>query len=172
MKRSLLDRVDAEVEAGRAWRAKEILRGHVAASWPGQVVSERYGVLLANLGDRLEGDKYLFLSGVRKPEYTVHISLFLSRHGRSGPENLLAQFPRSFRRQRFLDLPLQLQSELSASGVRKDAFGERIELSSSGSSRWANFVAGAVGLLIIVSLIVGVGMGARQVLSWISALWR
>lgn len=172
MKRSLVERVDAEVAAGRAWRAKEILRGHVAVAWPGQVVSERYGVLLADLGDRLEAGKFLFLSGVRKAEYEDHISLFLKRHGRSRPENLLAQFPRSTRRQRFADLPPQLQTELSALGVRKDAFGERIHLSSSPPSRWESFAGAAAGLLIIVFLVVGIGVGARQVILWISALWR
>lgn len=171
MKRPLFERVDGEVAAGRPWRAKEILRGHVAARWPGPIVSERYGLLLADLGDRLEAGKFLFLSGVRKPEYEDHIRLFLSRHGGSGPEDLVAQCPKSFRRQPFVDLPPQLQTELSAMGVRKDAFGERMRLSSP-PSRWASFLGAAGGLLILVFLIVGVGVGFRQVVLWISALWR
>ncbi len=172
MKRPLVERVDAEVAAGRPWRAKEILQGHVGNGWPGPIACERYGVLLADLGDRVEAGKFLFLSGVRKPEYEDHVGLFLLRHGRSGPENLLAQFPKSFRRQRFLDLPPQLQTELSALGVGKDAFGERVCLSTSPPSRWANFLAAAGGLLILVLLIVGVGVGVRQVVLWISAMWR
>ena len=172
MKRPLLERIDAEVAAGRAWKAKEILSGQVGSAWPGEIVSERYGVLLADLGDRVNAGKFLFLSGVRKPEYDDHIALFLSRHGRSGPENLLAQFPKSFRRLQFLDLPTQLQSELRALGVRKDAFGKRIRESSSPPSRWANFVALTGGWFVLVFLIVGVGVGFRQVVLWISALWR
>ena len=172
MKRPLLERIDAEVAAGRAWKAKEILGGHVGSAWPGETVSERYGVLLADLGDQVNAGKFLFLSGIRKPEYEDHIALFLSRHGRSGPENLIAQFPKSFRRLQYRDLPPHLQIELNALGVRKDAFGQRVRLPPSPPSRGAGFLATAGGLLLFVSLIVGLGVVLRQVVLWVSALWR
>lgn len=125
MKGPLIDRLEAEIAAGRRWKARELFQGRIGSEWPGPAACERYGVLLAELEDRVEAGKFLFLSGVRRPEYEDHISLFLSRHGRSGPRNLAAQFPKSFRRQRFVDLPAQLQTELIALGVRKDAFGRR-----------------------------------------------
>jgi hypothetical protein len=171
VKSPILERIDAEIADGRPWRAKEILRGRLAGVWPGPVVSERYGQLLASMGDHLEAGKFLFLSGVREPQYEGHIALFLRRYTRSGPDNLVAQFPKSFRRERFITLPPQLQNDLKALGVREDAFGERVQVSHP-SSRWGNFVATAGGLLILVFLIVGIGVGFRQVVLWISALWR
>lgn len=171
MNRPILERIDAEIAAGRPWRAKEIVRGRLADAWLGPVVSERYGQLLASMGDRLEPGKFLFLSGVREPQYEGHIALFLGRYRRSGPDNLVAQFPKSFRRQRFIDLPPELQNELRAWGVRENAFGERVRVSRP-SLPWGNFVANAVGLLILVFLIVGIGVGFRQVVLWLSALRR
>ena len=72
----VLERVDAELAAGRLWRAKEILRGRIAGGAVAPAVLERYGQLLEQTGDRLEAGKYLFLSGVRRSEYKPAIDVF------------------------------------------------------------------------------------------------
>ena len=38
---------------------------------------------LDQLGDRLEAGKFLFLSGMRKPDYAAPIALFLERYAAS-----------------------------------------------------------------------------------------
>ena len=57
----------AEVAAGRPWRAKEMLQGALASETYvlEPALLEAYGALLDSLGDRFEGGKYLFLSGER-----------------------------------------------------------------------------------------------------------
>ncbi len=70
---SLLARIDTEVAAGRLWRAKEIVRGHISNTWPSPVVLERYGQILLSLGDELDAGRYLWLSGVRTAQYETGV---------------------------------------------------------------------------------------------------
>jgi hypothetical protein len=90
-------RVEREIQAGRIWRAKEILQGTIATSSYDPALFERYGQLLLGMGDTVEAGKYLFLSGVRKPEYEEAISLFVDRFARKNPSHLHATFPTSAR---------------------------------------------------------------------------
>jgi hypothetical protein len=85
-------RVNSEVQAGRLWRAKEILQGSIRSKYDPRVF-ERYGQILLLMRDNVEAGKYLFLSGSRKPEYEEAITLFTKRFGAS----LYFTFPRSAR---------------------------------------------------------------------------
>ncbi len=168
----LIDRIHAELAAGRAWRAREILRGTVSRTWPDASIIERYGQILADLGDHLEAGKYLFLSGARKPEYTPLIDLFLRRYHRSGAANLVAQFPKSFRRRQFADLPEQLQSELKALGAAPGMFARKERPTPvSAGGRVAGVVAGLVGIFLLACLLVGIGEVFRRILRWIAGLF-
>jgi hypothetical protein len=171
MKPTTLEKMNAEIAAGRPWRAKEIARGHIAAGWPGPIVSERFGQLLDQLGDRVEAGKFLFLSGARKDEYREAIGTFLTRYKDSGADNFLAQLPRTFRRQKFVDLPPELQNELRAIGIKESAFGltDRYSATSHRTSWWDTLIAVVAGLFILICLIVGIGVGFRQISLWISA---
>ena len=174
MKRTTLERMDAEIAAGRPWRAKEIVRGHIAARWPGPEVSERFGQLLEQLGDRVEAGKFLFLSGARNDEYRAAIETFVARYRKSGTENFLAQLPRTFRRQRFADIPPQVQSDLRSLGIRETSFGmpERHTVAPGTSSWWRGTAISVMGISILICLIVGMLVGFRQILLWISAALR
>ena len=171
---ALISRVEAEIAAGRPWRAKEILRGNLAVTWQAGV-AERYGRLLLDLGDHLDAGRFLFASGVRTAEYEGPIALFVRRHRRSGADNFLAQLPRSFRRQSFDVLPQILQRELEGLGVRKKAFGVPEKGSTPPSTlytRVTGAVAVSAGLLMLVSLFVGIGVGFRQIVSWVAGWFR
>jgi hypothetical protein len=170
VKRSLLERIDIEIAAGRAWRAKEILRGNLAFRWPEPAVIERYGQLLVTLGDELEGGKYLFLSAARKPEYSSAIELFKARHRDS--HNLLSALPKTFRRLQFADLPSELQRELSSSGVVPARFGHRDERTTAPTNRWSRMFNLFGGLAMGAFLLATFAIGFRTILSWVARALR
>lgn len=167
----LLDRVENEIAAGRRWRAKEIIRGNISVRWPDPRVVERYGQILLDSGEQLEAGKYLFVSGVRKAEYAGAIALFLKRYGRRGSATLVAQFPTTFRRLSFSDLPEELQREMAALGVDANAFGRRPNATSAPSA-FGTVIATIATLAILVCLIVGVVVAFRTIVSWVSQVGR
>ena len=73
-------RADAALSQGKPWRAKEIYRGCIGNAFFNAELYERYGRLLEELGDRFEAGRFLFLSGVRKPQYAEAIELYLKRY--------------------------------------------------------------------------------------------
>jgi len=170
----LLTRIDAEVAAGRPWRAKEIVRGTISNAWPHPDVVERYGQLLLSLGDEVEAGKYLWLSGVRTAAYEPAIALFLTRYGQQGRAVLLAQFPRSLRRLAFDQLPTEVRRELHALGVRGNDFGVRRRglHSPPATSRWKEWVAIAIGLGFVVCVIVGAVVGLQTIANWVARAFR
>jgi uncharacterized protein DUF6584 len=171
---ALLARVDAEVAGKRLWRAKEIIRGNIANAWPHPEVVERYGQVLLDMGDELEAGKYLWLSGVRIKQYEKPVALFLSRHGRHGAKNLLAQLPKTLKRVEFDQLPTEVQRDLTRLGGRRSDFGvKRRSRPVLPRNRWLkDSIFGAVGIGFLVCLIVGVGVGFRAIVMWVVQLFR
>lgn len=168
----LLDRVEAEVQAGRAWRAKEILRGALASGQADPAVLERYGRLLDAMGDRVEAGKYLLLSGARGPGCDEAIALFVSRHGRRKPADLVARFPAAVRRGSFAALPLRVQQDLAALGVRADAFARRPRVVNVGRPRtWRDSALAIVAIAAFVFFVVALVVGAIVTLSWVVRLF-
>lgn len=114
-----LSRAQAEVEADRPWRAKEILRGSLAN--PSQAVDpdllEFFGALLDRLGDRLEAGKLLYLSGRREERYEAAIALFLDRNRALEGSRFVAQLPRAVRFQGLGSLPEVVRQDLAERGV-------------------------------------------------------
>ena len=88
MARELYERVNAAVQRGQVWRAKELLRGNIGSGSYDSPLYERYGQLLLDLGEAHEAGKYLFLSGRRRPEFDEAIKVYLSRHPQDRPEVL------------------------------------------------------------------------------------
>ena len=170
----LLTRIDNEVDAGRPWRAKEIIRGTVGNTWPDSAVVERYGQILLRMGDELEAGKYLWLSGVRRAEYEQPIALFLRRHARHGREILLAQIPKSFRRIPFDQLPQQLRGELTENGLRTRDFGPRLPNPKQArrTSTWTGALAAVVAIGFVVCVIVGFAVGFHTIVTWIGRAVR
>lgn len=164
---SLLDRVAAEIERGRAWKAKELLRGNIAAGRVDPEILEAYGQLLEALGDRVEAGKYLFLSGARTEASRDAISIFLARHrGRNGSD-LIAQLPTAVRRRAFVDLPSAVQQDLRAMGVSPDQFGPETRHPTAPPARQR--LALMAGLVAMAVLALATLVGLWTLVSWLVA---
>jgi hypothetical protein len=164
----IVERVRRELASGRAWRAKEILAGHIAGGRIEDQILEEYGRLLDALGDRVEGGKYLFLSGARSEQYLPSIELFKTRHGRRHGRDLVAQFPSAFRGQAFERIDPALREELAALGVTPDSFGARRE---SGAAHiplapWRGHLAVAMFLAVLLFLFFAIIVGLQTMVGW------
>ncbi len=116
----------AEVEAGRAWRAKEMLQGCLATDYALEpAILEAYGKLLDSLGDRCEAGMYLFLSGQRDPAYSQAIEIFLQRYRKTAATDLIARFPARIRREGLGHLPAVVREELEARGASREVLERR-----------------------------------------------
>lgn len=97
-KRPLYERVNAALDEGKLWRAKEMLQGNLGTRGYDVELYERYGQLLLQMGDDVEAGRFLFLSGAREPEYAAAIELYIERYKNAGPRALCMTFPYSARR--------------------------------------------------------------------------
>lgn len=91
-----LDRARVEWQAGRLWRAKEILRGNIGSQPFDPALCLAYGELLLELGDVPEAGKFLFLAGSELPQHADAVQVFLGRHAKSLGQ-LEAHLPRQAR---------------------------------------------------------------------------
>ncbi|MCK0070008.1 hypothetical protein [Kordiimonas laminariae] len=62
--------------------------------------------------DNLEAGKYLFLSGIRKPEYSGAINLFVEGYRKRDIQQIYSAFPSMARRTAFEDFPENVKVEL------------------------------------------------------------
>jgi hypothetical protein len=161
----ILERADAELAAGRAWRAREILGGAVGFTGGSAEILERYGLVLLQLGDLLEAGKFLFLSGRRGPDLEPAINLFLQRHGRASVAHLIAQFPAGVRRLGFDALPEAVRSELLARGAKPWPPRPARPRGARVASRWSAAAGWGCMVLIVLMLICAV-VGALSIVKW------
>ena len=163
----ILARVDVELSLGRAWRAKEILSGNIKAGLVSPEIFERYGVLLESLGDRLEAGKYLYLSGVRRPEYEYPIALFLRRHSKLDGPALVSRLPQAIRRIPFNALPPAVQQDLDARNVPHSAFGVPARLRVVNPRTWTDYLQIFVALVVILFFLASLVVGGLRVTEWV-----
>ena len=168
---SLLARVETELSVGRVWRAKEILSGNIKAGLVSPEILERYGVLLESLGDRLEAGKYLYLSGVRRPEYEYPIALFLQRHAKLDGPGLVSRLPHAVRRIPFNELPPAVQADLDARGVRHSAFGVRERVRVVHERAWTDHLLMAGAVVVMVFFFASLAVGGWKVTEWVWGLF-
>ena len=165
-------RVGKALSEGKLWKAKEILQGHVAAAKFDPALYEQYGLVLLEMGDLVEAGKYLFLAGKSRPEYIKAIDLYLSRHARSGWQNLHGTFPS---RAKLLDLseyPESVGHELRRQGYPEE---ERRRLSEARvatgpktlKDRLLDTLAVALALFILLCFFVGVVVVVKTVVGWV-----
>lgn len=146
-----LAEADREIAAGNLWRAKEILHGQIKYSAYNVALFEKLGVVLLQMNDLAEAGKYLFLSGVRKPEYEEAIGIFLKKY-EGKPHNLFHPFPRSAKLSKISDYP-----ETVATYLRELGFTDGLETvhgvtpTSVGSG---GKIALVVFLLIVLAIII------------------
>ncbi len=97
-----------ELKKGNIWRAKEILRGHIAQIYqPDEYVA--YGKLLYDLKDYYEAGKYLFAGGVEiDGKYKDAIYVFLERNNSLHLNEFMSKFPYRFSNAPYDSLPLSV----------------------------------------------------------------
>jgi hypothetical protein len=150
-----IDKVDAALDAGQLWRAKEILAGRIGSAEFSPELCERFGQLLLRMGDDLQAGKYLFLSGVRRPEYESAIRLFLRRYSRAGWQSLLGSFPAAARCAVWADMPQTVRNELRDAGVpilnQSDAVWGTARRAPTAARGWR-------GCLMVIAVVLFVGL--------------
>jgi len=117
-KPDLYERVDDAIAEGKLWRAKEMLQGNIGTRGYDTKLFDRYGQVLLAMGDLVEAGRYLFLSGERKPDYEEAIGLYLARHTRKDPRNLLGTFPQPARLQKLDAYPEAVRRALEDLGIK------------------------------------------------------
>lgn len=108
MTNRILDKARSEVEKGNLWRAKEILQGAIRSESYNVELFEMTGIVFLRMGDLPEAGRFLFLSGVRTPEYQEPIEIFLSRHRRKAPHDFVHLLPRGARLRTVSDYPAEV----------------------------------------------------------------
>ena len=147
------DAVAEALAAGKLWRAKEILSGRIASQPFSPDLYEQFGALLLRMGDDLAAGKFLFLSGVRRPEYDTAIQLFVSRQSRGGWRSLVASFPNRARRCAATDLPQVVQEELAALSVPPRPAGEPLIITLEKTAPHRTSGRGCLLMLLVVAAI-------------------
>ena len=167
---AVLAKAERERAAGRAWRAKEILGGAIGGGCAEPAVFQRYGELLEALGDRVEAGKFLFLSGVRTPEYADAIALFTTRHAKRRGRDLLWQLPTAVRGRAFAALPAAVQEDLRRFDVAPEMFGRSVKATARGRPSTGR-VAQAAGMTLALMFLVALMVGFYVMFSWIANLF-
>lgn len=160
------DVVDQAIADGKLWKAKEVLQGRLASPEFDPDVLRRYGEVLLAMGDMIEAGRMLFGSGVRRPEYSEAIELFLSRNRRDVPTRFLAALPLMVRRQDQL-AGFIASPEFEVSGWTPEAIGSIPSFIPKGPKvpttwrqrvreRTMNALGIAVAIFVSISFMVGV----------------
>ena len=164
MKKDYRQRVLEAVERGEPWRAKEILAGRLSQGYDAEVF-ELLGGILLGMGDAMQAGRYLFFSGVRKPEYAAAIALFVARHTRKDPHNLLLAMPAVLRRVPHADKPAQVLADLQELGVREKAVQEVVPPPAPDPPRTWTVLLGC-GIVLAIAAI-GLVNGVATLWEWL-----
>lgn len=149
---------EREIADGNLWRAKEILHRAVGHSGYKIEIYEKLGNVLLQMSDLAEAGKYLFLSGVRKPEYEKAISIFLQKY-EGKPYNLFHPFPKSAKLSKISEYPPTVGDKMREIGLPeelKDVRGNYIYPSTGSDGRFAVTILLSIVLTIIVLVILGI----------------
>ena len=137
------------IDSGEHWKAKELLQGNLSTPGYNTELFESYGYVLLSMNDSLEAGKYLFLSGVRKSEYSGSIGLFLKRYSKGNIQNIYDPFPKAVRNSKYKDYPEVVIQELKNLGF--DPSLTKKVLNNQGKTNTAT--TGIVQYIIIFILI-------------------
>ena len=107
---------EKEIVDGNLWKAKEILHKSVKYSGYDVGLYEQLGKVLLQMKDTAEAGKYLFLSGVRLPEYEDAIRTFLDCY-KGKPHNVFHPFPRAAKLENISEYPPNVVEELRNLGL-------------------------------------------------------
>jgi hypothetical protein len=155
----ILDKARQEIEQGNLWRAKEILQGAIGRENYDAQLFEMMGIVFLRMGDLPEAGRFLFLSGVRNPEYREAIELFLSRHRRKELPEFIYLFPRKARLRTVSEYPHEVAQVLRDMGfpeVLKHEDGRIYGPSQTGKDIGGWLTCGPIAVAVIVLIILGI----------------
>lgn len=158
MTNRILDKANREIEKGNLWRAKEILQGAIRSGSYDVQLFEMMGTVFLRMGDLPEAGRFLFLSGVRQPEYLEPIEIFLSKHRQKEPRDFVWLLPRSARLKTMSDYPNEVAQVLREMGfpeILRDKKG-RVYLPQSGNGIVFWLTCGTIALVTLALIILGV----------------
>jgi len=153
-----VDKAQKELENGNLWRAKEILQGAIRSERYDVQLFEMMGTVLLKMGDLPEAGRFLFLSGVRKPEYLESIEIFLSRYRKKDWHQFVHVLPRKARLRTVSDYPhevAQVLREMGSPEILKDEDG-RVYQPQTISDIVAWVTCGTIALVALTLIILGV----------------
>lgn len=150
--------IQEEIEAGRLWRAKELLRQEIGNSDYDRELFEDYANVLAQMKDDVNAGMFYFLSGDRSPEYQEKIKLFLSVRAKKKLGSLTSQFPHSARFLKKEHFPEPIRTELFQLGLLDSPFGEEscqeTKSRRTGLETWILYILS----FALVCMIIGLGV--------------
>ena len=114
------EKFDAEVAAGRLWRAKEILTGRLRDADYDPQLFERYGTLLHRMHDDDAAGQYFFLAGITTGPEGELAKSYLQRRRNATLDDIWHSMPRSARTLRLPELALNAQLMLVSVGHQPD----------------------------------------------------
>ncbi|HEU4506769.1 MAG TPA: hypothetical protein VFR78_00930 [Pyrinomonadaceae bacterium] len=158
MTKPIVDKARREVDQGNLWRAKEILQGAMRRESYDVELFEMMGMVLLRMGDLPEAGRFLFLSGVRRPEYLEAIEIFLSRHRRKKPDEFVQLVPRKARLRTVSEYPDEVAQVLREIGFPEIFTFEngRVYSEQSWKERVGWIACGTIALVILALIILGV----------------
>ena len=114
------------------------------------------GTVLLRMGDLPEAGKFLFLSGVRKPEYEESINLFLNKYGKNKPSDFFRLLPRKARLNNLSDYPDEVARKLRELGLPESFSPTRKHSArvaeSNGTLFWITCLTIALASLVLIIL--------------------
>lgn len=145
------------------------MQGRIASEPFHPELFEAPGRVLLAMGDQFEAGRYLFVSGIRKPDYQYAIDTFLYRFANTSASQLHASLPSRARVVPVIDLPSAVVQEFEARGLSAKSLQREVEKRRrpEALSRRGQLTAGIIGVTILGVLILGFLHGLSLVIQWL-----
>jgi len=155
---NVLRRAEREISNGRLWRAREILENTLGHSGYKAEIYEKLGTVLLEMKDLAQAGKYLFLSGVSKPEYQEAVGIFFEKY-ENKPRNLFHSFPRSAKLRKISEYPESVADKLRELGlpeILEDETGNTLIHPDHDENRLLKIGCFLIAFLIVALIVLGI----------------
>ncbi len=163
--------IEKIIRSGDHWKAKELLQGRLSNLQYDVELFEAYGYVLLNMSDKVEAGKYLFLSGVRKSDYSEAIALYLNRYSRGNIRHIYHTFPKAAQAAKLSDFPSNVISEMEALGYEHGPLKSALDnrgFSKSGGSDWVGWIIMGGLLVLLAGFLTSAVRGLIFLAGWLS----
>ena len=149
------------------WKAKERLQGKLSQNAYDPDLFESYGYVLLAMRDTMEAGKYLFLSGVREPDYLAAIEAYLSRYSNRDIRHIYHTFPKAAQAAPFAAYPKTVIDELAARGFKAKDVRKRLRGRPENGPSANLGIPGTIMVVVVVALLIGFLVSAVRGLLWV-----